>query len=62
MCVVMDYAENCGRKQGLEQGREEGIKGSVLILKNLNTPVPVIREQLMKAYGLSDNEVQKYLK
>lgn len=74
MCVVMDYAENCGRKQGLkqgleqgreeglEQGREEGIKGTVLILKNLNTPVPVIREQLMKAYGLSDNEVQKYLK
>lgn len=57
MCIVMDYAEKCGR----EQGRKEGIKGTVHVLKNLNTPIPVIREQLMRAYDLSDNEVQKYL-
>lgn len=57
MCIVMDYAEKCGH----EQGRKEGIKGTVHVLKNLNTPIPVIREQLMRAYDLSDNEVQKYL-
>ena len=49
------------RKCGREQGLKEGIKGTVYVLKNLNTPMPVIREQLMKAYDLSDNEVQKYL-
>ncbi len=63
MTLMLRDQENIekGRQQGLQQGRQEGIEGTVYVLKNLHTSPEVIRQQLIKTYGLSDEELKQYL-
>ncbi|MCM1257228.1 MAG: hypothetical protein NC307_05190 [Roseburia sp.] len=49
------------RKEGLEEGRKEGILGTVKVLRNLGQSSVEIRLILMEIYGLSEVEAEGYL-
>lgn len=44
-----------------EEGREEGIRGMVSVLKELNIPLQTILIKLQEQYGLSPEMSEKYL-
>ena len=44
-----------------EEGREEGIKGTVSVLKELNIPLQTILVKIQEQYNLSSEEAEKYL-
>jgi len=49
-------------KRGREEGRIENIQNTIKILRDLNTPDDIIKEKLMEAFILSENEVLEYMK
>lgn len=44
-----------------EKGREEGIRGTVTLLKELNIPLQTILIKIQKQYNLSPETSEKYL-
>ena len=51
---IRDISEN-------EQGIEQGIEGTVSILKNLGIPTQTILVKIQEQYNLSPEDSQKYL-
>lgn len=49
------------KKKGREEGREEGIHGTVDILRGLGLSRAQIKEAVMKRYCLSEKETAKFL-
>ncbi len=58
---VLEYEAKTIKREGIEQGIEQGIKGTVSILKNLGIPSQTILIKLQEQYGLSPEDAQKYL-
>ncbi len=58
--MVIGLAE--GKKQGLEQGKQESIVAAAKMLLGLKLSRTVIVRQLMSAYDLSSAEAERYLK
>lgn len=58
---VLEYEAKTIKREGIEQGIEQGIKGTVSILKNLGIPSQVILIKIQEQYGLSPEDAQKYL-
>ena len=54
---VLDYEAKTIRNEGVE----EGIRGTVSILKKLGIPAQAIRVQIQEQYNLSQEESEKYL-
>lgn len=54
---VLDYEAKMIRNEGVE----EGIRGTVSILKKLGIPAQAIRIQIQEQYNLSQEESEKYL-
>ena len=54
---VLDYEAKTIRNEGVE----EGIRGTVSILKMLGIPAQAIRIQIQEQYNLSQEESEKYL-
>ena len=54
---IWEEAEEKGR----EMGREEGIRGTVTLLKELNIPLQTIRVKIQQQYNLSPETSKKYL-
>lgn len=54
---IWEEAEEKGR----EMGREEGIRGTVTLLKELNIPLQTIRIKIQQQYNLSPETSEKYL-
>ncbi len=54
---IWEEAEEKGRKMG----REEGIRGTVTLLKELNIPLQTIRIKIQQQYNLSPETSEKYL-
>lgn len=54
---VLDYEAKTIRNEGVE----EGIRGTVSILKKLGIPAQAIRIQIQEQYNLSQEESEKYL-
>ena len=54
---IWEEAEEKGRKMG----REEGIRGTVTLLKELNIPLQTIRVKIQQQYNLSPEVSKKYL-
>ena len=54
---VLDYEAKTIRNEGVE----EGIRGTVSILKKLGVPAQAIRVQIQEQYNLSQEESEKYL-
>lgn len=54
---IWEEAEEKGR----EMGREEGIRGTVTLLKELNIPLQTIRVKIQQQYNLSPETSEKYL-
>ncbi len=46
---------------GRKEGREEGIRGTVSVLKELGVPQQTILSQIQKQYNLSLETSKKYL-
>lgn len=58
---VLDYEAKTIRNEGIEKGIEEGIKGTVSILKKLGIPSQVILAKIQEQYDLTPEEAEKYL-
>lgn len=58
---VLEYEAKTIKREGIEQGIEQGIKGTVSILKNLGIPSQVILIKIQEQYGLDPEDAQKYL-
>lgn len=54
---VLEYEAKTIKREGIEQG----IKGTVSILKNLGIPSQVILIKIQEQYGLDPEDAQKYL-
>ena len=54
---VLDYEAKTIRNEGVE----EGIRGTVSVLKKLGIPAQAIRVQIQEQYNLSQEESEKYL-
>ena len=54
---VLDYEAKTIRNEGVE----EGIRGTVSILKKLGIPAQAIRIHIQEQYNLSQEESEKYL-
>lgn len=54
---IWEEAEEKGR----EEEREEGIRGLVTVLKELNVPLQTILVKIQQQYNLSPEASQKYL-
>ena len=52
---------NEGILLGRKEGREEGIRGSVALLKELNVPLQTILVKIQEQYNLSPEVSKKYL-
>ena len=59
MTLLMRDQENI--EKGIQQGREEGIKGTVSILKKLGVPRQTIALKIQEQYNLSPETCEKYL-
>ena len=57
----MEYEAKTIRNVGVVEGVEEGIRGTVSILKKLGIPAQAIRIQIQEQYNLSQEESEKYL-
>ena len=49
------------RAEGRKEGREDGIRGTVSVLKELGVPQQTILSQIQKQYNLSLETSKKYL-
>lgn len=58
---VLEYKAKTIKREGIKEGKTEGIKGAVSILKNLNIPSQTILLQIQEQYHLSPEDAQKYL-
>lgn len=58
---VLDYEAKTIRNEGVEEGIEEGVRGTFSILKKLGVPAQAIRVQIQEQYNLSQEESEKYL-
>lgn len=48
-------------EEGRKEGREEGIRGTVSVLKGLKVPIETILQKIQEEYDLSPETAQKYL-
>ena len=53
---VLDYEAKTIRNEGVEEGIEEGVRGTFSILKKLGIPAQAIRIQIQEQYNLSQEE------
>ena len=58
---VLDYEAKTIRNDFFEEGIEDGIRGTVSVLKKLGIPAQAIRVQIQEQYNLSQEESEKYL-
>ena len=58
---VLDYEAKKIKREGIEQGIEQGIRGTVSILRNLGVPPQTILLQIQEQYNLSPEASAKYL-
>ena len=58
---VLEYEAKTIRNEGLKEGMEKGIRGTVSILKKRNIPPQAIQAQIQEQYDLSPEESKKYL-
>ncbi len=58
---VLEYEAKTIKREGIEQGIEQGIMGTVSILKNLGLPSQTILVKIREQYNLSAEEAEKYL-
>ena len=62
---VLEYEAKTIRNEGIllgrKEGREEGIRGTVSVLKELGVPQQTILSQIQKQYNLSLETSKKYL-
>lgn len=58
---VLEYEAKTILRKGREEGREEGIRGTVTVLKELGIPVQTILAKLEETYNLSAEAARKYL-
>ncbi len=58
---VLEYEAKTIRNEGIEKGIEEGIKGTVSILRKLGVPEQTILAKIQEQYNLTPEESRKYL-
>lgn len=58
---VLEYEAKTIREEGRKEGREEGIRGTVSVLKELEVPVQTILTKIQEKYNLSPETARKYL-
>ena len=58
---ILEYEAKTILNKGREEGREEGIYGTVSILKKLNVPVQTILAKIQEEYNLSLETAKKYI-
>ncbi len=58
---ILEYEAKTIRNEALRQGREEGIKGTISVLKGLNIPASVILEKIQEQYHLSPEDCRECL-
>lgn len=58
---VLEYEAKTIRNEGIEEGIEKGIKGTVSILKELKIPPQTILLRIQEQYHLSPEDSRKYL-
>ena len=58
---VLEYEAKTIRNEGLKEGREEGIKIMVSVLRKLDVPVDVIVEALQEHYSMTLETAKKYV-
>ena len=58
---ILEYEAKTIKKEGIEQGIEQGIRGTVSILKNLGVPTQTILVKIQEQYNLSPEASEKYL-
>ena len=58
---VLEYEAKTIKREGIEQGIEQGIRGTVSILKNLGVPPRTILLKIQEEYNLSEEASKKYL-
>lgn len=58
---VLEYEAKSIKREGIEEGMEKGIRGTVSILKNLGLPPQTILLKIQEQYGLSPEASKKFL-
>lgn len=58
---VLEYEAKTIKREGVKEGIEEGIKGTVSILKNLGIPEQTILVNIQEQYNISPEASKKYL-
>ena len=58
---VLEYEAKTIKKEGIKEGIEQGIAGTVSILKNLGIPPQTIQAKIKEQYHLSAEASQKYI-
>lgn len=58
---VLEYEAKTIKNEGIKEGMEKGIMGTVSILKNLGIPLQTILLKIQEQYNLSPEESQKYI-
>ncbi len=58
---VLEYEAKTIKREGIAEGREKGIKDTVIILKNLDIPQETILAKIQEQYHLSIEDSKKYL-
>ncbi len=58
---VLEYEAKTIKKEGIKEGIEQGIAGTVSILKNLGIPPQTIQAKIQEQYHLSAEASQKYI-
>lgn len=58
---VLEYEAKTIKNEGREEGREEGIRGTVSVLKELGIPMQTIRAKIQEEYNLTPESCKKYL-
>ncbi|MCI8725972.1 MAG: hypothetical protein HFG66_07560 [Hungatella sp.] len=58
---VLEYEAKTIKREGVKEGIEQGIEGTVTILKNLGIPAQTILVKIQEQYNLSPEASKKYL-
>ena len=58
---VLEYEAKTILNRGREEGREEGIKALVSILKEMNVPIQTILEKVQDKFSISLETAKKYV-
>ena len=59
--IVRNTARDEGIKEGIEQGKLEGIKSTIKIMLNLGANKETATEQLVQTYALPVQQAQQYV-